>query len=130
MRTLLDSLPKIKTVKLDVAGCSHEVSVNSSEEVPELQVKTIICEIFNKAFFRQEQDQQRASTNSPSIHFKSDLFFVLTIISQFLFLRILPPERQSSLNMQFLWRFGTNSELSTQPQSRLFAFIGIYFTFY
>jgi hypothetical protein len=38
MRTLLDSLPKIKTVKLDVAGCSHEVSVNSSEEVPELQV--------------------------------------------------------------------------------------------
>ena len=39
MRTLLDSLPKIKTVKLDVAGCSHEVSVNSSEEVPELQVK-------------------------------------------------------------------------------------------
>ncbi|CBY08831.1 unnamed protein product [Oikopleura dioica] len=40
MRTLLDSLPKIKTVKLDVAGCSHEVSVNSSEEVPELQART------------------------------------------------------------------------------------------
>ena len=39
MRILLDSLPKIKTVKLDVAGSSHEVSVNSSEEVPELQVK-------------------------------------------------------------------------------------------
>lgn len=52
MRTLLDSLPKIKTVKLDVAGCSHEVSVNSSEEVPELQVITIICEFFNKAFFQ------------------------------------------------------------------------------
>ena len=42
MRTLLDSLPKIKTVKLDVAGCSHEVSVHSSEEVPELQVNTCL----------------------------------------------------------------------------------------